>query len=349
MNRNSMWSIKTCAQIFILLVWVFARGLSETYDKTTKCVFTSIESVQTFEFICEPNKKPKDYFTHGYPILCDSVNGEDYFYKNFMHQIQLQNCHWKQLPVIFKWYKAVRLLNVSSLGLESLRSENFDNGKNLVTLIASHNQLTEIPSALFDDARGIIVVDMSFNKINRIDPMAFNTDNNITLLNLSSNLISEIHNQTFTKLSRLQTLDLSFNLMESIPDGLFDELIRLRHLSLGRNLLKQVKCSVFANLMNLKTLDLTRNELQVFNGECLHSDEVIALFVGSNELISLSLSGNCSEINASANKITKITIEGDIEYLTVFNTSNNNIENILHLIKRFSSTLRILDVSDSVI
>lgn len=348
MNRNSIWSMKICAQIFILLIWVFARGHSQRYDKTTKCVYTSIEGVQTFEFVCEPNKNPRDYFTNGSPIFCDSDSGHS-FYKERRHQILFQNCYWKQLPVIFKWYGAVRLLNASSLGLESLRSKNFDYAKNLVTLIASHNQLTEIPSTLFDDARGISVVDMSFNKINRIDPMAFNTDNNITLLNLSSNLISEIDNQTFTKLSRLETLDLSFNLMENIPDGLFDELNRLRHLNLGNNMFKRVECSVFANLMNLKTLDLTRNKLQVFNGECLHSEELITLFVESNELNSLNLSGNISEINASTNNITKMSIEGDLENMTVFNTSNNKIENILHLIKQFSSTLRILDVSDSVI
>lgn len=348
MNLNEIKLTKTSAQIFILLVCLFANGLSETFDKTTKCVYTSNEGVQTFEFICEPNKSAKEYFNNGNAIYCESDSGHS-FYKERRHQIRFRNCYWKQLPVIFKWYKAVRLLNVSSMGLESLSSRNFDYGENLLTLIASNNQLTEIPSALFENARKINVVDMSFNKINRIDPAAFNTNYNITLLNLSNNLIAKIDNQTFTKLSQLEVLDLSFNSMEGIPNGLFDPLNRLRRLNLRNNLFTQLECSIFGKLMNLKVLDLTRNKLQVFNGQCLRSDESIALFVECNELNNLTLSGNVSEINASANNVTKISIEGNIGNMTVFNVSNNKIENILDLMRQFGSPLRILDVSDSVI
>lgn len=347
MNRNSIPSIRW--QIIIFLVFLSAYVLAEKYEKTTKCVYTSIEGVSSFEFICEPNKTTKEYFTNGSPIYCDSVTGHS-FYKERRHEIRFRNCEWKQLPVIFMWYKAVRLLNVSSLGLESLRGKNFDYSINLQTFIASHNRLTELSASLFDDAKKLGVVDLSYNQINRIDPLTFNTDNKVTLLNLSNNLLVGFDNQTFAKFSQLEDLNLNSNLIVDIPDGLFDNLIQLRYLNLGNNLVKQLKCSAFCYLINLKTLDLTRNKLQAFDANCIRSEKSFALFIEANELQHLHLSRNVSEINASANNITKISImENDLSNMTVFNISKNKVENIVEVIEQFSSQLIILDVADSII
>lgn len=342
-------NIKTCAPFFVLLVFMLlSLGFSEKFDKTTNCVYTDVAGVQTFEFICDPNKSAKEFFINDNPIYCNSNSGHS-FYKERRHQIEFQNCHWGTLPVIFRWYKAVRQLNISSLGLEALRSKNFDYAENLLTLIASYNQLTEIPSSLFGDAKKISVVDISFNKINRIDPFAFDTENNITSLNLSNNLIGPIDNRTFGKLSRLEFLDLSCNLIANLSEGLFDELVQLKQINLVGNQLKEVKCTIFANSINLKTLDLTKNKLQIFDSNCVASEKTFAVFVDGNELKDLILSRNVSEINASANNITKIVIEQGLEHVIVFNISKNNVENVPEILSHLGSQLRILDVSDSTV
>lgn len=181
MDRNNF---RTCAQIFIFFVCIFSEGVSEKYIKTTSCVYTSIAGFETFEFICEPKKTSKEFFNNSDYIYCDSDQGEKAFYKETRHEIRFRNCYWQRLPVIFEWYKAVRQLNVSSLGLETFQSNNFDYAENLLTLIASHNQLTEISSSLFEDAKKISDVDFSFNKINRINGSAFNSENQLTSLNI---------------------------------------------------------------------------------------------------------------------------------------------------------------------
>lgn len=349
MNRASFCSFGDCVKICILLVcsplWVKALPGRET----TRCIFTTVEGVQTFEFVCEPYRPRKEYFTNGSPIFCESESGH-HFYKERRHQITFQNCRLQQLPVIFKWYRSVRLLNVSSMGLESLENKDFNGAGNLVTLIASHNQIEEIPYGLFEDAGRISVVDLSFNKISRINPLAFNVGNNITLLDLSHNLIADIDNRTFAKLSRqLDTLDLGYNVMEAIPDGLFDGLSSLRSLYLGNNRLKQLGCPLFDHLTSLKTLHLTDNKLQSFDSNCIQSNESFSLFLSGNELTTFVLSGNVTEINVSANKITKITIADDFagSEMIAFNSSKNRIENIVDVLKQFGSPLEILDVSDS--
>lgn len=347
-GKMSIQNIKTCARLFIFLVFTLSNGFSEKFEKTTSCVYTNVAGVETFEFICDPSKYAKEFFNNGNVIYCDSNSGHS-FYKERRHQIQFQNCYLKTLPVIFMWYKAVRQLNVSSLGLETLRSKNFDYAVNLLTLIASHNQLTEIPSSLFDDATKISEVDFSFNKINRIDTFAFNAENNITSLNLSNNLIVEIDNRTFGKLSRLEVLNLSFNRMTTLSEGLFDELIHLKQLDLANNLLKQLKCSIFANSINLTILNLTRNKLQIFDSNCVQSENTFAVLVDSNELQNLILSQNVSEIHASANNITTIFIEQGLENLIVFNVSKNNVDNVPEILRHLGSQLRILDVSDSTV
>lgn len=347
-HKAIICSIET---IFIVLVFVFGMGTSvasDRHEKTTKCIYTNVEGVEMFEFVCEVNKVSREYFNNFAAIACESDYGY-LFYKERRHQIQFRNCYRKQLPVIFTWYKGVRVLNVSSLGLESLRGKDFDQATNLLTLIASHNQLIEIPSLLLNGAGKVSVVDLSHNTINRIDSLAFNTSSKITLLNLSHNLIVELDNRTLVPLTGLEVLDLSSNRIADIPSGLFDELSQLRQLKLSDNRLQQLECSAFSFLTNLNLLDLSQNQLSAFDAGCVQSTTSFDLFIAENELSSLTLTRNVSEVNVAANNISKIIVEGDLDNITVFNTSKNGIENIVELMQLLKSSLRILDISDSIV
>lgn len=339
-----------CAPILIVLVCILSTGLCAKYDHITKCVYTSVADFETFDFICEPQNQSTNFFDNNETeIFCDSDDGRKKFRKDSGHGIRFQNCSCKQLPDIFKSYTALRQLNVSSLGLERLRREYFDDAKNLSTLIASHNQLTDLSSSLLACSNKLSAADFSFNKIDRIDPFAFsNTESNITLLNLSHNSEIKMENRPFMKLFQLEVLDLSFNRMSHAPDRLFDELVNLSHLNLADNELQQLNCLLFAYLINLKILNLSRNKLQVFDSGFIGSAQSIVLLIEGNRLSNLMLSGNVSEINASANDIRKIVLEG-LDNMTVFNISKNNVENVTDVIKQLSSQLRILDVSDSTV
>lgn len=339
-------SFKKIAIAVVLLFGISVLG--EKFEKTTKCVYTSVEGVETFEFVCEPNRPSRDYFKDFGAIACESESGY-LFYKERRHEIKFRNCYRQQLPTIFTWYKALRSLNVSSLGLESLRAKDFDYARNLVTLIVSHNEIVDIPSSLFADAIKLSVVDMSYNKIKRVDPLAFGANKQITLLNLSHNLIVEIDSRTLAPLIALEVLDLSWNRIANITAGLFDELGQLRELKLANNLLQQLECTLFNSLTNLKMLDLNRNQLTTFDANCVENATSIALSIEENQLNYLVLTRNVSEINVAANNLSNIIIDGDLENMTVFNTSKNYISNILEVIQLLNSSLRILDMSDSTI
>lgn len=361
---------KTCVKIFVFVAFILSKVFSEKYEQITKCRFDSYFSdhiqLESFEFICEPNKIAKEYFDSGEVINCERglttgyyslhqqnlyVIGEpgQSFYKDRRHEISFRDCNLKQLPVIFNLYKAIRKLNVSSTGLRALRSRNFEHAENLTSLIASHNQLTEIPSCMFADSKKINDVNFAFNKINRIDPMAFETENNLTSLNFSNNLIHEIQNPTFVELHRLEILDLSYNVIANIQSGLFDELRNLRELYLSNNLLKKLQCSILANMLNLELLILTKNNLEEFNSTCVQNEKAFALYIDRNLLRNLTLSQNMIEIHASANKIERIFIENGLENMTLFDLSENRVERVPDMLQRMSSRLKYLDVSDSII
>lgn len=345
MNRKIIRTRKTFVQIFVFLAFKFTAVFSEKYEKTTSCTYKSVSGIESFEFICESNKTSREFFDDGSPIQCQGGS----YYKERRHEISFRDCYFKQLPMVFKWYGAVRKFNVSSLELEAVQSRNFDYAENLLILIASHNKVTEIPSFLLSDSKKIALVDFSDNKINRIDPMAFKNENNLTSLDLSNNLIHEIENQTFVKLTKLEILKLSYNFIGDISSGLLDDLNNLKELHIDNNLLKRVQCLAFVHLTNLKVLNLAKNSLREFNSTCVQSENAFVLIIEKNLLINLTLSQNVSEVHASVNKIKTIFVERGLENITIFDISNNNVENVPEILKQIGPQVKYLDISDSKI
>lgn len=329
--------------MFTLLNFVNA----EKYENTTNCLYRSIAGIESFDFICEPNKSRREFFDNSNSIYCQAY--DHYYYKERRHQINFKDCSLKSLPTIFKWYKAVRKLNVADVGLEGLRGRNFDYAENLVTFIASHNEITELPASLFADSKKIADLDISFNKINRIDPLAFDTENNLTSIDLSHNLIREMDNRTFAKLNQLEMLDLSHNLLETISSGLFLETVKLRELKLHANQLKIIQCDDFVTLIKLEYLTFSKNRLHELDVSCILSDKPFALFVTSNWLSTLTLSQNLAEIHAGENEITSVFVHSPLVNLTVFEVPGNHIKNINEIIGVLGPSLRSLVLSDSPI
>ncbi|KAG4073618.1 hypothetical protein HA402_000842 [Bradysia odoriphaga] len=85
----------------IVLVFLLGMGgsvWSEKYEKISKCIYTTVEGVETFEFVCDPNKASRDYFKDFSAIACESEYGY-LFYKERRHQIQFSNCNRKELYI----------------------------------------------------------------------------------------------------------------------------------------------------------------------------------------------------------------------------------------------------------
>lgn len=337
-----------CMHLLFILILISSNFVhSEKYENTTNCVYRTISNVESFEFICEPNKSRREFFDNSNSIYCQAY--DHYYYKERRHEINFKDCYIKSLPTIFKWYKAVRKLNVSDVGLEGLRSRNFDYAENLMTLIASHNEITEIPSSLFADSKKIANLDFSFNKINHIDPLAFETENSLTSINLSNNLIREMDNRTFLMLNQLENIDLSQNLIECISSGLFLETVKLRELKLHVNQLKVIQCEDFAKLIKLEYLTFSKNRLQELDVSCISSEKPFTLDVTKNALSRLTLSENLAEMHAGENEINLVFVNASLDNLTVFEVPGNHIENIIETIGHLGPSLKSLVISDSPI
>lgn len=243
-------------------------------------------------------------------IFGDAKVIETHQKKDFF-QINYQDCHFLRLPLAvnpLSSYKNLRLLNVSNVGLQCL--EEMKDAPLLETLIATHNNLTDIRAGHLINLISLTTIDVSSNHINKIDPLAFANLANLKYLNLSWNNLHLADPAMFANLSNLQSLDLSHNKFtqnRTFDDELFGHLSNLEELNLSNNLIKRINSSTFiamkhlrrldlsslgldnlepgtfSNQLALKTLNLANNTLKKIN---------FALFHGLVNLTSINLNGN---------------------------------------------------------
>lgn len=243
-------------------------------------------------------------------IFGDAKVIETHQKKDFF-QINYQDCHFLRLPLAvnpLSSYKNLRLLNVSNVGLQCF--EEMKDAPLLETLIATHNNLTDIRAGHLINLISLTTIDVSSNHINKIDPLAFANLANLKFLNLSWNNLHLADPAIFANLSNLQSLDLSHNKFtqnRTFDDELFGHLSNLEELNLSNNFIKRINSSTFiamkhlrrldlsslgldnlepgtfSNQLALKTLNLANNTLKKIN---------FALFSGLVNLTSINLNGN---------------------------------------------------------
>lgn len=216
-----------------------------------------------------------------------SVNGTETVGKlpkaNFV-LISYHECQISKLPpssFIVSAFQNLNIFNISHIGLESIHP--IYGASILDTVLASHNNLTEITAGLFPV---LINLDLSSNRINRIDSLAFSNLAKLEVLNLSWNNLTSIQSSTFSNLTNLKLLDLSHNqlvnlnaetfghlinlevlnlssnLIEKMDNSTFDALPKLKHLDLSNLNFSELEMAIFSHLYGLKSLNLTNNNLK---------------------------------------------------------------------------------------
>lgn len=238
---------------------------------------------------------------------------DDGFSKYWIGTIHFENCEGLQIPRnLLQVYDRVHTLNMSYIGTESLKSGNFNGAKRLIKLIASHNNLVEIPANLFNQSDNLTDIDFSFNKITQFDSDALPLINHVTTLNLSFNNISEFNVNTFQKLIELKRLLLSNNQIADVPSFLFHKTERLNEVDFSFNKIKNVDKFAFSGDLNLKKLNFSHNQLTILHpkiGETLT---------------------NLTHLDISWNQITSSTSDSfqRLESLTYLDLSGNSIKSL---------------------
>lgn len=213
-------------------------------------------------FVCTSQYKAANYFDKGAHKCSNNTNkiGD-----SSVEVIHFRHCQMSQIPHnvnIFKTYKSVYELNISSMELEELNAATFSGAWNLTKINASYNRLQEIRDGQFAFAGSLTTADLSFNNISKIGMRAFD-ERSIRLqsMDLSHNAIQYIRSGTFDKLENLAYLSLAFNRLEMIEAGMFLRQPMLTVLNASYNNIKTVQLmKTFSSSRRIEFFNVTGNE-----------------------------------------------------------------------------------------
>lgn len=209
-------------------------------------------------------KNDENYFDDSDGIECSHSEKsiQRYCNKHMIDAIRFNGCQLQQIPNdTFKSYPYLRVLDISNIGLASLQPEHLIGIKRPWELLASNNQLEEIPAFSFRNAGSVVRADLSFNKIKWIDAQCFVGANELTIINLSGNKIETLNESAFRGLVNLTHMYLAYNDITEIHSFAFDGLKRLYHLDLSHNFISILEDRTFANLSKLNRLQMSYNEI----------------------------------------------------------------------------------------
>ena len=174
-------------------------------------------------------------------------------------------------------------LNLSSMGITSLRYEDFNGLSSLIELYLSGNELTSLPEGVFSGLSSLRSLSLSNTVLTSLPEGVFSGLNNLQYLYLSGNELTSLPEGVFSGLSSLEYLGLTHTALTSLPEGVFSGLSSLENLYLSRNGLTSLSEGVFSGLSSLEDLGLSDNELRSLPS---------GVFSGLNNLEELWLSRN---------------------------------------------------------
>lgn len=245
--------------------------------------------------------------------------------------ITYRNCQFSQLSstsFMLSAFANLQIFNISHIGLEKL--DPIQGAPQLQSILASHNNLTEIPAELFPDS--LVHLDFSANRINRIDPLAFRNLSNLEDLNLSWNNLTTIEPPTFASAVKLKVFDLSHNQIAVLKTETFAGFVELKVLNLSNNLIEHLNVSTFNVLTHLEHLDLSNMKLSE-----LESD----IFSDLHQLISLNLANN------NFKRLNFNLLLPALEQLQMFYVDGNQLDTLDGFQHSLSPKLHIFSINDN--
>lgn len=290
----------------------------------------------TITFFCVKNYVQTDYFSEENNYYC---NG-NFVGKQFIDVIKFKNCEHLQIPNnLFRQYINLNNLDLSNLGLEMLRPENFTGAEKLKQLSVAGNKFSKFPLNLYDKMPNLEVLDLSNNQIEYLIPDDFRTENNLKSLNVSCNNINELPVNMSQKLTKLETLDfsrnnisklsnnalnkftemkkiyLSYNEIADIPSFMFHNMKYLDEVDCSHNKITKIGYFAFSGVTHLKKLLLAHNQLKSFDRKIFDSDSSIEyLDVSFNQISNLKMDtlaalGNLEYFDMTGNPFQKLKNE----------------------------------------
>ncbi|XP_055542021.1 protein artichoke-like [Wyeomyia smithii] len=242
----------------------------------------------------------------------------------------------------------------------------------ITKLTISNKRIVGIPTRMFEslpNLESFIVVNSLFYR--EIDPNSFIDCHKLEHIEITGTNISFLDSHLFPKTPNLKQLLCHHNKITEIKHDAFEFLIGLEELNLSYNNLTRLSSGVFHTLKNLKTLDLNHNRLLLlsfdswFPPDGVHSlayldvsyNQLIELAWSEittkkvnlkyNNLTSIQIAGNCSELHVSYNALQSVTVGSNCSIEKLY-LAHNYIRNFGDL-RKCSESLRTLDISFNVL
>ncbi|EDS29944.1 leucine-rich transmembrane protein [Culex quinquefasciatus] len=242
----------------------------------------------------------------------------------------------------------------------------------ITKLTISNKRIIGIPTRMFEslpNLESFVVVNSLFYR--EIDPSSFVDCHKLEHVEITGTNISFLDTHLFPKTPNLKHLLFHHNRINEIKHDAFEFLVELEELNLSYNNLTNLQSGVFHKLKNLKTLDLNHNQLVLlsfdswFPPDGIHSlayldasyNRIVELAWSEitvkkvnlkyNNLTSVHISGNCSELHVSYNTIESVTVGGNCSIEKLY-LAHNAIRNFGDL-RKCSETLRTLDISFNIL
>lgn len=242
----------------------------------------------------------------------------------------------------------------------------------ITKLTISNKRIIGIPTRMFEslpNLESFVVVNSLFYQ--EIDPNSFIDCHKLEHVEITGTNISFLDTHLFPKTPKLKHLLFHHNRIHDIKHDAFEFLLDLEELNLSYNNLTRLPSGVFHKLKNLKTLDLNHNRLVLlsfdswFPPDGVHSlayldasynqfielawSEITVKKVNLkyNNLTSIHISGNCTELHASYNMIESVTVGSNCSIEKLY-LAHNRIPGFGEL-RKCSETLRTLDVSFNIL
>ncbi|TGG93091.1 MAG: hypothetical protein ERJ67_04885, partial [Aphanocapsa feldmannii 277cV] len=151
--------------------------------------------------------------------------------------------------------------NLSSKGITSLSSGDFDGLSNLRFLHLYNNNLSSLPEDIFAGLSKLNTLWLYSNELSSLPENIFAGLSKLRVLYLHKNELSSLPENIFDELSGLKRLYLYDNDLSSLSEDIFDGLSNLKVISLGNNQLNSLPEDIFAGLSKLDILSLYSNEI----------------------------------------------------------------------------------------
>ena len=258
--------------------------------------------------------------------LSHSASGGDYSSVTASLSVNVQNI-CQRMDALDSNGTSCRL---SSKGITSLNSGDFDGLTSLKYLYLHSNDLSSLPEDIFTGLSNLKQLQLDNNNLSSLPKYIFAGLFKLQYLWLNNNDLSSLPEDIFDGLSDLEYLYLDDNNLSSLPEDIFDGLSDLYILFLYNNDLSSLPEDVFDGLSDLEILRLNDNNLSslpedIFDG----LSDLDKLYLNDNSLTclpkSLPLSVDvdvdlpqCGNTNTTAALPSWITADGTLEPLTLY-------------------------------